>query len=94
MRRRDVCFRGLGASLDNTGVPRVLEREGIVMCHVYDRPQRSATDEVVRRGVDGGDAKLVLANVECMIFTDRPDPDPGIERLERAFVELERSIRR
>jgi hypothetical protein len=29
-----------------------------------------------------------------MIFTDRPDPEPQIERLEHAFAELERAIRR
>lgn len=87
---RDACFGDAVAALDNTALPRVLEREGMVMCHLYDEPQGSAKGTVVRRGVDGGDAALVLANLECMIFTDRPDPEPAIERLEQAFRELER----
>jgi hypothetical protein len=93
-RDRDACFAGLAAAIDNTGVPRVLEREGIVMCHLYDEPPATATGKVVRRGVDGGDAELVLANLECMIFTDRPDPEERIDPLEKAFAELERAIRR
>jgi hypothetical protein len=91
---RDACFPGLAAAIDNTDVSDVLEREGRLMCHLYDKPQSSATDRVVRRGVDGGDAELVLANLECMIFTDRPDPEEKINQLETAFDELERAIRR
>jgi hypothetical protein len=82
------------AAIDNTGLPRVLEREGMVMCHLYDEPQSTADATVVQRGVDGGDAELVLANLECMLFTDRPDPEEKIDQLERAFAELERAIRR
>ncbi len=91
---RDACFGDVVAAIDNTGLPRVLEREGMVMCHLYDEPQSTADATVVQRGVDGGDAELVLANLECMLFTDRPDPEEKIDQLERAFAELERAIRR
>jgi hypothetical protein len=88
------CFSGLAGVLDNTGTRGVLGREGLLSCHVYDKPKSTTTRKVVRRGVDGGDAELVLANLECMIFTDRPDPEERIDRLEQAFAELEREIRR
>ena len=88
--KRNGCFTGLAGVIDNNDAPRALEREGIVMCHLYETSSKSAARTVVRRGVDGGDAELVLANLECLLFTDRPDPEPGIERLEQAFRELER----
>jgi hypothetical protein len=90
----NACFGDVVAALDNTESPRALEREGMVMCHVYDEPQETATGTIVRRGVDGGDAELVLANLECLLFSDRPDPEEKIDQLERAFAELEREIRR
>jgi hypothetical protein len=89
-RNPSACFAGLATVLDNMGPPGVLEREGIVICHLYERPRGTGGETIVRREVDGGDATLVLANLECLLFTDRPDPEPGIERLEQAFRELER----
>jgi hypothetical protein len=88
------CFGDVAATIGNTRTPEVLEREGFVSCFVRRQPPKHAPKTVVRRGVDGGDAELVLENLACVIFTDRPDPKEKIDRLEQAFEELQRAIPR
>ncbi len=70
-----------------------LEREGVVHCFLHEQPENDAPKSVVRRGVDGGDAELLLANLTCMILADSPNAEDMIRPLEQAFEELERAIR-
>ncbi len=83
------CFvsNASGAATD------VLAREGIVHCSIQAEPSAGAPKTTTRRGADGADAELALANVTCTIFTDSPTGEEKIDRLETAFDELERAIR-
>lgn len=87
------CEAGVGVAISNAGRETVLEREGIVHCFLYGEPREGAPKTVVRRGVDGGDAELVLENLTCAILADSPRAEEKIDPLEGAFAELERAIR-
>jgi hypothetical protein len=85
------CPPNVAAVLENA--PENFDREGYVSCFLYEKPPDGAPKTVVRRGVDGGDAELVLANLTCMILADSPRAEEKIRPLEQAFEELERAIR-
>jgi len=87
------CEAGVGVAISNAHREGVLEREGIVHCFLYEKPREGAPKTVVRRGVDGGDAELVLQNLRCAILADSPRAEEKIDPLEAAFAELERAIR-
>jgi hypothetical protein len=70
----------------------VLANKGQVVCIVHRTPPDGAPRTVVRRGVEGADAELVLQNLECTIFTDSPTGEEKIGRLEAAFEELRSEI--
>ena len=89
--RSTSCIEGVAAVLNNE--PEDFETEGSVSCFVKLKPDSEAPTRVVRRGVDGADAELVLENLACTIFTDSTLGESKIDRLEAAFAELERAIR-
>jgi hypothetical protein len=78
---------------DGLGAAEVLAREGTVSCFLYRHPRDGAPSEVVRRGADGADAELFLANLDCAILADSPEAELRIARLKQAFEELERGLR-
>jgi hypothetical protein len=88
-----VCDIGVAAVITNADRQDALEREGIAHCFLRGRPEDGAPKTVVRRGVDGGDAELELANLTCMILADSPNAEEKIRPLEQAFEELERAVR-
>lgn len=88
--REPLCVAGV-ASFGNGTAP--LEAEGRVSCYVRATAPAGAPRSVLRRGADGADAELSLANVECVLLADSPDAETKIDRLEEAFAELERTIR-
>ena len=90
---KQACFGNVAAVLTNGEGSDVLTREGILDCFLYTRPPDLAPKSVVRRGVDGGDAELVLANLTCTILADSPNGEEKIDPLEEAFAELQRAIR-
>jgi hypothetical protein len=84
------CFGEVAAVLENRSED--LGREGHVSCFVYLKPPPDAPGRTVRDGVDGGDAELLLANLECMILADSPNAEEKIHPLEAAFQDLLRAI--
>ena len=95
-RAGDICDIGVEAVITNApqrDAGDVLEREGIIHCFLHERPEKGAPKTVGRRGVDGGDAELRLANLTCMILADSPNAEEKIRPLEQTFEELERAIR-
>ena len=95
-RAGDICDMRVAAVITNApqrDAGDVLAREGIIHCFLHERPESGAPKTVVRRGVDGGDAELVLANLTCSILADSPNAEEKIRPLEQAFEELERAIR-
>jgi hypothetical protein len=88
-----VCEIGVAAVITNADREGVLEREGILHCFLSEQPEEGAPKNVVRRGVDGGDAQLLLANLTCSILADSPKAEEKIRPLDQAFEELERAIR-
>lgn len=91
--KEGLCKERVAAVITNADVNGVLESEGIVDCFLYERAQPGATNRVVRRGVDGGDAQLTLANFVCAILADSPDAEEKIDPLEAAFDDLQHAIR-
>jgi len=91
--RRDenACFGNVSAVLEN--MPAVYESEGYVSCFLFVKPPADAPNTVVRRGADGADAELLLENLDCTILADSPNGEAKVDRLERAFDELQRAIR-
>ena len=89
--RSAYCIEGVAAVLENAS--KDFSDEGYVSCFLYEKPAPDAPATVVRRGVDGGDAELRLANLTCMILADSPTGEERIDRLEAAFDELQRAIR-
>ncbi|MBA3376427.1 MAG: hypothetical protein H0U00_11565 [Actinobacteria bacterium] len=85
------CIGGVVAVLENA--PDVFDKEGYVSCFLYEKPPQGSPRTVVRRGTDGADAELVLANLTCMILADSPNGEEKIDPLEEAFAELQRAIR-
>jgi hypothetical protein len=85
------CPGGVAAVLSSR--PKDFDEDGSVSCFLYGTPPAGAPTRVVRRGVDGGDAELLLRNLTCTIFTDSPTGEEKIDRLEAAFAELERATR-
>jgi hypothetical protein len=93
--RRDrlLCDAEVVAALSNHEARGdVLGIDGLVSCHIRGRLSADAPSTVVRRGADGADAQLSLANVECAILADSPRGEVKIDRLERAFNQLKRAI--
>jgi hypothetical protein len=91
--RSGYCLAGVAAVMTNAHREDALEREGVLHCFLRDKPEEGAPTRVVRRGVDGGDAELLLANLACMILADSPRAEEKIRPLEEAFAELQRTIR-
>ena len=89
----DHCLAGVAAVMTNAHREDALEREGVLHCFLRERPEDGAPETVVRRGVDGGDAELLLANLTCAILADSPKAEEKIRPLEQGFEELERAIR-
>lgn len=91
-----VCDAGIAAALRNTPTEGdtggVLEREGIVFCHVAMKPAADAPKTVVRSETDGADAELRLANITCTILADSPAGEQKIDPLEQAFADLQRAV--
>lgn len=87
------CLAGVAAVMTNAHREDALEREGVLHCFLREQPEDGAPKNVVRRGVDGGDAELLLANLTCSILADSPNAEEKIRPLEQAFEELERAIR-
>jgi hypothetical protein len=89
--RSAYCIEGVAAVLENA--PKDFSDEGYISCFLYEKPAPDAPATVVRRGVDGGDAELRLANLTCTILADSPTGEEKIDRMEAAFDELQRAIR-
>lgn len=70
---------------------QTLEREGLVSCFLFVKPQGS--NVIVVRGADGADAELELANLTCTILADSPRAEEKIRPLKQAFAELKLVIR-
>lgn len=93
------CPEGVAAVLTNRapgadqGTEETRLREGHVNCFLHERPPDGAPGEVVRRGADGADAELQLANLTCAILADSPQAEDRIASLRAAFEELERQLR-
>ncbi len=92
-REAGVCDVGVAAVVTNAEREDVLEREGVLNCFLFREPRDGAPTTVVRRGVDGGDAELLLANLQCSILADSPRAEEKIDPLEAAFEDLQRAIR-
>jgi hypothetical protein len=85
------CFGAVAAVLENT--PEDFEKQGYVSCFLYSEQPDQAPRVVDRRGADGADARLALANLVCTILADSPNAEEKIRPLEQAFEELQRAIR-
>ena len=84
----NVRFDGPDAEAERNAVER---REGVVWCFLHARPAAGAGTTVQRDGVDV-EVSFTLANLECTIFPEGEPSAPKIERLERAFAALARSL--
>lgn len=70
-----------------------LDREGALTCVLLSKSGDTST---VVLGATGADARLRLANLDCSLRVVGNDPRaaPRVARLERAFAELRRALRR
>lgn len=85
------CFGVVAAVFENA--PDDFARQGYVSCFLYAKLPHDAPKSVDRRGTDGGDARLALANLVCTILADSPNAEEKIGPLQDAFAELQRAIR-
>jgi hypothetical protein len=71
-----------------------LEDEGQLYCVVREVSPEGAPTSVARRGADGADAAWRLENLECALLADSADSESKLERVDAAFADLQRQIRK